>query len=289
MGNMKHLSCNKCRSEKPDISFMAWANVKYQCADGSDKDVKDFRSVSVSIDDFLEKWEGTLKQFLCHHNRAHFHDSDWDKLWDHISDPAFHAALGRHRLGFVIDFSNSYQHAARPEHMQRFWSTPTTTFLGCALKIAVVNLNDQFFMENGQYIPSREEVLAILQKHGLPPEVCIMHTMITDSPQHNSACAQYFIRKKLMPWIWQYTQGCENAVLIFRADNCHQFKSARVARFVASWREEECSKDTSIISTNSEEKHGKDLVDPEQERNKWLCYKQVTCTPRVLSVSGTAA
>jgi len=141
--------------------------------------------------------------------------------------------------------------------------------------------NEVFSLHDGprvldfsDYSIDRAQLLETLEQNKLPLEVCIMHTLVTDCPHHNSCTADWFIEKKLMPWVWQYTINCEDAVLLFKADNCHQFKSARVAHKVARWRESPVSKDTSFVQTNFEEKHGKDIVDPEQGRNKWLVFQQ---------------
>ena len=140
------------------------------------------------------------------------------------------------------------------------------------MKIPVKYLNDKFFED---YELSRSEISATLQKHGLKPEVAIMHTGITQSPHHNTATVQYFFLEKMMPWVWKYTRGLENAVFYVRSDNCAgQFLSGRHFRFISDWSKNEAAKETSLIWSHFEEKHGKDMSDWECGRQKWLLFCQ---------------
>ena len=156
--------------------------------------------------------------------------------------------------------------------MQKFWSSVSTTMLGFPMKIAVANLNDKFFEDYGL---SRAATLETLSKRSLKPEVAIMHSGITQNPHHNTATVQYFIKEKLLPWVWKYTTGLEDAVFYFRSDNCAgQFLSGRHFRFISEWSKMECAKETRCIWSHFEEKHGKDMSDWELGRQKWLLYCQ---------------
>lgn len=136
-----------------------------------------------------------------------------------------------------------------------------------------MQLERPFFFED--YELDRAETEAALLKCGKPSEVAIMHTGITQNPHHNTATVQFFIKKRLMPWIWKYTVGCEDAVIYFRSDNCAgQFKSARHFRFISEWSKNDAAKETRLIWSHFEEKHGKDMSDWECGRQKWLLFCQ---------------
>ena len=185
----------------------------------------------------------------------------------------------RAEVAIVMDFSKSYTSQHREEHMQKFWSQVSTTMLGFPMKIALSNLNDQFFED---YFPpesdhhiTRAAAAELLAQHGMKPEVAVMHNGITQNPHHNTATVQYYIIKKLMPWVWKYTVGLEDAVFYFRSDNCGgQFLSGRHFRFISEWSKYDETKDTRCIWSHFEEKHGKDMSDWELGRQKWLLYCQ---------------
>ena len=146
-----------------------------------------------------------------------------------------------------MDYANSYTHLLKLEHMQRFWSQPTTTIFGCVLKIAVANLSDGFFLQypvldDQGNVPAaaeqRADLIATLAKHNQPPEITIMHATLTPNPFHDTAGVQHFFENDLYPWLWKYTTGLEKAVLYARSDGCGgQFKSGRHFRFISNFAE----------------------------------------------------
>jgi len=279
------MTCEACRAANPQISYQAWQDVPYLCADGRENKVKDFNSVTVPIGQFIVDFKEWLLEYAEHHNRAIFMDHDWRRLWN---DPTRGGTAARPAICAVMDFANSYTHLHRLEHMQKFWSQVSTTMLGCGLRIPVANLNDAFFMKYGFKITAngaeaaggephftRESVLATLKKHNLPPVVTVMHVFMTSAHGHNTTTVQHCIKKYLMPWIWDYTENFEKGLLYFRTDNCvGQFKSARHMRFISLWSDLDCSKEVTLIWTHSEACHGKDISDYECGRCKWLLFEQ---------------
>ena len=67
----------------------------------------------------------------------------------------------------------------------------------------------------------------------------------------------------------------EDAVIFFRSDNCAgQFKSGRHFRFISEWSMNDMAKETCLIWSHFEDKHGKDMSDWECGRHKWLLFCQ---------------
>ena len=164
----------------------------------------------------------------------------------------------------VMDYANSYTHLLKNEHMQRFWTQPSSTIFGCVLKIEVVNLHDDFFRNYPEVLETehglvclepaeaRKQLLATLEKHGKPPEVTIMHALLTPNPFHDTAGVQNFFERQLYPWLWLNTIGLEAAIHHARSDGASgQFKSGRHFRFISNFSQMTYSKDVGYFGPTS--------------------------------------
>jgi len=279
--NLDTLTTSDERAARPRISFMQWTSCPYTCKDGREVPAFDFVEAEVPIETFLKDTNDSLGEFLPHHNRAKWLDNDWSALWNHVSAKP-------NRFATVMDYANSYTHLLKNEHMQRFWVQPTTTIFGCVLKIAVAHLSDDFFKHypetgatpDGQPVywtpaQQRAELLRTLEQHGHPPEITIMHALLTPNPHHDTAGVQHFFHEQLYPWLWANTVDLEQATHYARSDGCGgQFKSGRHFRFISNFSQSLYNKDVRLIWSHFESCHGKDLSDPECGRLKYILYKQ---------------
>ena len=246
------------RAARPQITYQKWSDVPYHCKDGRVLSTHDFMSATVPIAEFEEAFQKCISSFLPHHTRAQVADSEWDYMWSHVHEFPNSVAI-------ITDFSNSYLHKHKYEHMQQFWCEVSTTLLGCVLRIPIDNLKDCF-------MPGEEKakLKQLLEDEGLPPLVTITHVMISPNPHHDTSVVQHFWKEKLMPWVWENTQGLEGGNMFVRSDNCGgQFKSARHFRFISEFSSTAFSRGMRLLWSHSEPCHGKDLSDPECGRCKF--------------------
>ena len=124
-------------------------------------------------------------------------DAEQDYLWDHVHEFPKSIAV-------ITDFSNSYGHKHKYEHMQQFWCEVSTSLLGAVMRIPIDNLKDSFMS-----VGEKERLKKLLKEQGLPPLVTITHVMVSPNPHHDTAVVQYFWKNKLYPWIWENTVGLE--------------------------------------------------------------------------------
>ena len=200
---MRHrLECSKCihnfermitdveRDAEPQIAFQKWSNVPY-CCKGSErvKNTNDFMPTTVSIEEFEAAFRECIHDHLPHHTRAQVADAEQDYLWDHVHEFPKSVAV-------ITDFSNSYGHKHRYEHMQQFWCEVSTTLLGAVMRIPIDNLADSFMPSE-----EKERLKELLKEEGLPPLVTITHVMVSPNPHHDTAVVQYFWKNRLFPWI----------------------------------------------------------------------------------------
>ena len=257
------------RAAKPMVTYQKWSDVPYNCKDGRVLTTHDFMSVTVPIAEFEQAFLECISTFLPHHTRAQVADAEWDYLWAHVHE--FPKSIG-----IITDFSNSYGHKHKYEHMQQFWCEVSTTLLGAVMRVRVDNLKDTF-MSAGEKAKSK----AMLKGQGLPPLITITHAMVSPNPHHDTSVVQHFWKHKLMPWIWEHTQDLEGGNMFVRSDNCGgQFKSARHFRFISEFSNAEHSRGMKMLWSHSEPCHGKDLSDPECGRCKFaLEMEEMRHTP----------
>ena len=180
--------------------------------------------------------------------RCQLADQEWDYLWNHVHEFPNSVAC-------VTDFSNSYLHKHKYEHMQQFWCEVSSTLLGCVMRIPIDNLSDA-------YMPADEKarLKKLLSNEGLPPLVTITHVLVTPNPHHDTAAVQHFWKEKLYPWMWENTVGLEGGCMFVRSDNCGgQFKSGRHFRFISEHSSLPHSKGMRLLWSHFESCHGKDL------------------------------
>ena len=257
-GKLEALFSNAERAASPNLTYQKWSEVPYHCKDGRVLSTRDFVSTPVTIEQFESDFAQCIESFLPHHTRAQVADQEWDYLWDHVHEFPNSVAC-------VTDFSNSYLHKHKYEHMQQFWCEVSTTLLGCVMRIPIDNLADC-------YMPAEEKsrLRELLSKEGLPPLVTITHVLITPNPHHDTATVQHFWKEKLFPWIWDNTVGLEGGNMFVRSDNCGgQFKSGRHFRFISEHSSLPHSRGVRLLSNHFESCHGKDLSDPECGRCKF--------------------
>jgi hypothetical protein len=121
----------------------------------------------------------------------------------------------------------------------------------------------------------RVSLLETLEKHVHPPEITIMHALLTPNPHHGPAGVHHFFEHQLYPWLWNYIAGLEHAVHYARSDGVPgHFKSGRHFGFVSNFSQELFSKDIRLVWLHFESCHGKDLSDPECGRLKYILYRQ---------------
>jgi hypothetical protein len=260
--SMRHrLCCRKCankfdslisnaeRSVRPMINFQRWSDVPYYCKDGRVLKTFDFvDSGPCSIEDFESEFRECIIEHLPHHTRAQLADQEWDYLWNHVHEFPNSVAC-------VTDFSNSYLHKHKYEHMQQFWCEVSSTLLGCVMRIPIDNLSDA-------HMPADEKarLKQLLSNEGLPPLVTITHVLVTPNPHHDTAAVQHFWKEKLYPWMWENTVGLEGGCMFVRSDNCGgQFKSGRHFRFISEHSSLPHSKGMRLLWSHFESCHGKDL------------------------------
>ena len=186
-----------------------------------------------------------------------------------------------------MDYANSYTHLLNNEHMQLFWTQPTTTIFGAVLKVAVANLSDKFFYnypeeETGPfgqvcYEPAvqRARLLETLKKHGHNPEITVMHALLPPNTYHDTTGVQHFFEHQFYPWLWGNTVGLDAGVHYARSDGCGgQFKSARHFRFISNFAQYGYTRDVRLVWSHFESCHGKNLSHPECGRLKYIPYRQ---------------
>ena len=208
-------------------------------------------------------------------------DAEQDYLWDHVHEFPKSIAI-------ITDFSNSYGHKHKYEHMQQFWCEVSTSLLGCVMRIPIDNLKDSFMSAE-----EKTKLKAMLHEQDLPPLITITHVMVSPNPHHDTSVVQHFWRHKLMPWIWENTVGLEGGNMFVRSDNCSgQFKSARHFRFISEFSNSDCSRGMKMLWSHSEPCHGKDLSDPECGRCKFSLemeeMRHSTDTPTEMKTSREA-
>ena len=279
----------------PMISYQRWTEVPYITKDNRVIKNHDFLPDKAKIADFITMFDEELTKFLPHHNQAKFLDNDWAAFWGNVSRADDHLKPGvehwwdlpeeewlnlkvENRFGTVIDYANSYSTEHKDEHMQQFWSSSSTTLLGCVMKIAVQNLNDTFFAKQAKLNKSgrtaaeeRMEALRVLAENHMPPEVIIiMHAGVTSNPHHDTAGIQHFFQYNLYPWLKGNT-NLKGAHHVVRSDGCAgQMKSGRHFRFVANFHTFTWNLEITLVWSHSESCHGKDLSDPECGRMKFI-------------------
>ena len=114
------------------------------------------------------------------------------------------------------------------------------------------------------------EALRVCAKNKLPPEVIVMHFGITSNPHHDTAGIQHYFKHNLYPWLKKYTNSI-GAHHIVRSDGCSgQMKSGRHFRWVSNFHTEDWNLDHIFLWTHSESAHGKDRVDSECGRMKYI-------------------
>ena len=264
--NIEKLVCQRCCDAMPTISHQHWTDGIYKCKDGREKKTWDFQTTDSPIQDFLSSLDEYTREFLPHHNRAKFLDHDWKKLFDNVSENGSRAD----RIAVVMGYANSYSHEHRDEHYQEFWNQLSTTILGCAIKIPVANLTDQYLSKCGY---TRGQLVQILKDNGKPPEVTIMLSGMTANQHHDTAGVQHFLQHHMFPWLWENTQGLKDTGALFhlRTDGCRsQFKSARHFRFLSHFQKLDWTGLMKPVHSHFESCHGKDISDPECGRYKYL-------------------
>jgi len=279
----------------PRIKYQHWGDVPYVTKDGRELKNQDFLPAESSIGDYILMLDEELAEFLPHHNRAKYLDSDWKKVWSNISrvddllpdgvehwwelpEDQWATLKSKNQFATVIDYANSYESEHLDEHMQQFWSHGSTTMLGCVMKVPLSKLKDSFFAERARLSMSgrspteeRMEVLHALAANHLPPEITVMHIGVTSNPHHDTAGIQHFLQHNLYPWLQEHTT-LEGAYHIVRSDGCAgQMKSGRHFRFIANFHTLIAwNMQITLIWSHSESCHGKDLSDPECGRAKFV-------------------
>ena len=245
------LVCEVERVAKPTIAYQKWTEVPYHCKDGRVLSTHDFMSHTSSILEFELDFKDCIQKFLPHHTRAQVADKEWDHLWDNVHNFPKSIAC-------VTDFSNSYLHKHKYEHMQQFWCEVSTSLLGCVMRIPIDNLKDSYMSAT-----EKVKLKKLLLAEGLPPLVTITHVLVTPNPHHDTSTVQHFWKEKLYPWIWENTTGLEGGNMFVRSDNCGgQFKSARHFRFISEHSSLPHSRGMRLLWSHFESCHGKDLSDP---------------------------
>ena len=299
--NLEKLFTDEEKKAVPFIKYQKWSEVPYKCKDGRELKNFDFLPDEMKIDDFIKMLDTDPKQlpdFLPHHNRAKFLDNDWKLLFDDVSRMDENLRLHedydlehwwdlpedkwltlpvQNQIASIVDYANSYDSEHKDEHMQQFWSHASTTILGNCTKIPIQLLNDEFFKERARKSGSgrsaadeRMEALRVCAKNKLPPEVIVMHFGITSNPHHDTAGIQHYFKHNLYPWLKEYTSSI-GAHHIVRSDGCSgQMKSGRHFRWVSNFHTEDWNLDHIFLWTHSESAHGKDRVDSECGRMKYI-------------------
>lgn len=121
-GKLSEFICDAEREAKPTITYQKWSDVPYNCKDGRVLTTHDFMAATVPIAEFEQSFSQCITTFLPHHTRAQVADQEWDYLWDHVHEFP-------NSIGINPDFSNSYLHKHKYEHMQQFWYEVSTTLL----------------------------------------------------------------------------------------------------------------------------------------------------------------
>ena len=299
--NLEKLFTSEEKLAAPCIKYQKWTEIPYKCKDGRELKNFDFLPDEMKIDEyiaFLDKDPKQLHDFLPHHNRSKFLDNDWKLVYDDISkvDENIRASEEYHvehwwelpesewlslpvenRIASIVDYANSYESEHKDEHMQQFWSHQSTTLLGNCTKIPIQLLNDKFFEERAEKSRSglsateeRMEALRVCAENKLPPEVVVMHFGITSNPHHDTAGIQHYFKHNLYPWLKKYTNSA-GALHIVRSDGCSgQMKSGRHFRWISNFHTEDWNLDHIFVWTHSESAHGKDRVDSECGRCKYI-------------------
>jgi hypothetical protein len=299
--NLEKLFTAEEKLAVPYIKYQKWTEIPYTCKDGRVLKNFDFLPDEMKIGEyisFLDEDPKQLHDFLPHHNRSKYLDNDWKLVFDHISrvDENLRASEDHdvdhwwelpedqwlslpveNKIGSIVDYANSYESEHKDEHMQQFWSHQSTTLLGNCTKMPIQLLNDKFFEERAEKSRSglsaadeRMEALRVCAENKLPPEVVIMHFGITSNPHHDTAGIQHYFKHNLYPWLAKYTNS-KGAVHIVRSDGCSgQMKSGRHFRWISNFHTEEWNLDHIFVWTHSESAHGKDRVDSECGRCKYI-------------------
>jgi len=299
--NLEKLFTAQEKLAAPVIKYQKWTEIPYKCKDGRELKNHDFLPDEMKIDDYIKCLDTDPKQlldFLPHHNRAKFLDNDWKQIFDNISrvDENMQASQEyevdhwwelpesewlslpvENRIGSIVDYANSYESEHKDEHMQQFWSHMSTTLLGNSTKVPIQLVNDKFFEERAKKSKSclsateeRMEALRVCAENRLPPEVVIMHFGITSNPHHDTAGIQHYFKYNLYPWLEKFTNSV-GAVHVVRSDGCSgQMKSGRHFRWISNFHTEDWNLDHVFLWTHSESAHGKDRVDSECGRCKYI-------------------
>lgn len=281
--NIKVFTCEKCRAVAPFISYKEWQSVPYQCKDGRQIESYDFVKVCASprpaqhlrvvnivqahdpIDEFLSKFETCCESFMPHHEHAKWQDEGSEFMRNNIHrfGTTHNPTTGRYEadpeLGFcymtVEDFSNSYTHAPRFEHMGRFFHGVTSTLYTCVLYVPLDAASDSYISHE-----EKQKLHQLFKENNLPPILTISLFGLSPDPHHTTAFVQHFHEAHLIPWMRENFPGARRVHFV-RSDGCvGQFKCGRHFKWVSSRSE---SGSTPKNHSHSVTAHGKDRGDSE--------------------------
>jgi len=235
------LACPPARLLASQVHYERYQKVTYRCKDGTEKEKKDFVTVTVPFSEWLKELREFWPKFIRHHNDAKWHDDDF---------AAMRTKLLRGMVCVVIDFAQNYAHEPRDEHQSKYFSqvrsrTPNqhariATSLTCPARprapdrsqvqstlvpvVLVINVEDLTNITDER----RSELVAYFDEHDLPHVVTETHFVISSDLQHDNALIQKIFDDFIMPYIKKNAPSVNE--LHVRSDGCKVRNCARFLR-----------------------------------------------------------